>query len=408
MERTRPWAILAATLSAGAIGYFTLRPSLEYAAEIPATCLLCGERGGADLVLNVLLFLPLGVALGWLRIRAVRAAGIGLVLAALIEFAQTVIPGRAPTWRDIAMNAIGAGVGAAITWNALALLRSAFARRLAWASGGIAVLTVFATGWLLQPQSKATQWFGLLAPRLRSFEPWSGRLDSVRVADHRITHGDIREVDAVRRAVQAHSAIRVFGSAATPPGLLAPIFLITDVDEEEMLLIGQEGTDLVLRERRRAAKLRLQQPQFRLKGLFAGHAPGEPFLLEVRFAPTSACATLDGVDRCASPLAASSAWTLLLWRAWIGQGTQRALGALTLFGLLLPAGFFGAALRLGAVAALAAAIAIGIQVATSITGLAAADVLEWTAIGSGLGIGALAGRMALRAASAVDRASAPT
>ena len=75
----------------------------------------------ADVSLNVLAYLPLGLLLAlalmprmprWLA--AVVAAAAGVVLSFSIEAAQIYLPGRVPSNVDLLCNAIGAAVGAAI------------------------------------------------------------------------------------------------------------------------------------------------------------------------------------------------------------------------------------------------------------------------------------------------------
>jgi len=74
-------------------------------------CVLCGRGALADGLANLLLFVPLGIALatlGWPPRRAILAAG-GLSLS--IELAQFVIPGRDPSLGDLLFNLAGAAVG---------------------------------------------------------------------------------------------------------------------------------------------------------------------------------------------------------------------------------------------------------------------------------------------------------
>lgn len=103
------WKLLLGT-SLLAVMALTLRPSSASVGSLPSTCVLCGERGVVDLVLNIVLFLPIGVALGRLGVRPLMAVGLALVFSGGIELLQHVIPGRAPTWRDVVMNGIGAGL----------------------------------------------------------------------------------------------------------------------------------------------------------------------------------------------------------------------------------------------------------------------------------------------------------
>ena len=85
-----------ALVSAIAIAVATLRPGTPGATpRFPVTCLVCGEAGGADVVRNVVLFLPFGIAcmaaLMPAEQRRWRAAGViltGFLYSFGIETAQ--------------------------------------------------------------------------------------------------------------------------------------------------------------------------------------------------------------------------------------------------------------------------------------------------------------------------------
>jgi hypothetical protein len=99
-------AILTVTLGSG--GRRSFQP-FSY-------CLLCGERGSADAILNFILFIPLGFALG--RGLGWRSATLAfpILLTVAIELSQTMIPGRYPALSDILTNGSGGLTG---LWLAL-------------------------------------------------------------------------------------------------------------------------------------------------------------------------------------------------------------------------------------------------------------------------------------------------
>jgi glycopeptide antibiotics resistance protein len=65
----------------------------------------------ANVVGNVLLFLPLGAALGLLGLRRRAATLAGFCLSAAIETTQLFIPGRTTSADDVLCNTLGAFVG---------------------------------------------------------------------------------------------------------------------------------------------------------------------------------------------------------------------------------------------------------------------------------------------------------
>src|SRR5690606_9606721 len=113
--RSRKIGRVVAVLAFAAIATLTLQPRPELAALSAATpvwCLVCGSYGLVDVVLNVLLFVPLGVGLGLAGVRP-RAAIIIVVLTTLtVELLQlTVISGRDSSLSDLVTNTVGGAIG---------------------------------------------------------------------------------------------------------------------------------------------------------------------------------------------------------------------------------------------------------------------------------------------------------
>lgn len=146
------------------MAWLTLRPDpgAEWAAQAsPPGCIACGEAGVADLLLNVLLFVPLGMALRRLRWAGWAVAAAGLGLSAVIEATQgLVLVGRDATLGDLLANTAGAAIGFGTMgrWDR----RSRRAQRTA--AGALLAFTAMLalSGWLLEP-------------RLAGPEPWHTR-----------------------------------------------------------------------------------------------------------------------------------------------------------------------------------------------------------------------------------------
>ncbi len=83
-------AILVATLTPG-------KPSASAGWQ---WCLVCGERGVADVLVNIVLFIPLGAALGAAGLGWWRVLALGVALSTSIEYAQLFIPGRDSSLSD--------------------------------------------------------------------------------------------------------------------------------------------------------------------------------------------------------------------------------------------------------------------------------------------------------------------
>ena len=84
-------------------------------------------EGASLLELGQLAVVALFMPLGFLLTMLFRRAWVGVLLAVLLsvsfELVQVVLPARLPSARDIAANALGALVGAALAWLVLTLRR---------------------------------------------------------------------------------------------------------------------------------------------------------------------------------------------------------------------------------------------------------------------------------------------
>ena len=70
------------------IATMTLGPGGLDAEKAPGQCFVCGMFGMVDVILNVILFVPLGAGLRLSGLRWWRAVLIGMAVTALVEFLQ--------------------------------------------------------------------------------------------------------------------------------------------------------------------------------------------------------------------------------------------------------------------------------------------------------------------------------
>ena len=108
----------------------------------PPWCLVCGDLGAVDVLLNVALFVPLGVGLRMAGWPLLRAAATAFAVSAAVELVQSAIPGRDPTLSDIVTNSVGGALGAALAgWSAHLVTPVPHTARLlaaVWASQSVA------------------------------------------------------------------------------------------------------------------------------------------------------------------------------------------------------------------------------------------------------------------------------
>ncbi len=251
----------------------------------PTFCLVCGERGGADVIANIILFVPMGVALalqGWsVRTKLLFAFGVTL----FIESAQsTVIPGRDASLGDLLFNTVGAAVGIVLTMSVLHwILPRGKSKSLLQVIGGVFPgLAIILTGFLTQPQLDADRYRSQWTQRLSQTDWYRGKLDSVYLGDQPLPQGYLEAPDFVSDAVGAGSILSIRGTAGPRPEGFGPIYTIRAQRNREIWMTGQRGDDLVFRYRPKAATLRLIQPSFRIRGAMTQFQEGDALTMDFR------------------------------------------------------------------------------------------------------------------------------
>lgn len=366
-------------------------------------CLVCGRAGMADVLANVLLFVPLGVGAALAGWPARRTIAAGLALSVGVELTQLlVVTGRFATLSDVVTNTTGAGLGGVLArhWRRLLAPGEALAWRLATGAAAGWLLAIAGSAWALErdpaPGPPRPAVSPLLAPPLSGWYAGRPVLASVgpeRVVPRRggpllVLAGTPREVGVTLEAIGADRR----------DAFVPMLFVHGAAEPEPEVLVGQRRGDAVLRVRLRARSARLRVPEVRLRGFFdeagartrftlSGGLRGTVLHLAGRhagdrgaLAPPPRQATL--------ALAPTLGWALLAPFVRLGDPLAPLVTVLWLAGLLLPLGYWGAhAARTRArSAALLAGVAIlaGLGVVPWIGGFRAATALEWAAAVAGL------------------------
>lgn len=397
--RRSAWWLAAACTAA--IGYFTLLP----APGEPGTaffCLICGSRGGVDAVLNLLLFVPLGIALALAGVRPTRAIIAMSILSACIEATQFIaLPGRDATLGDIVMNTAGGAIGVAMTYWASAWLRPSprFAARacVAWSALWLGAQAV--ASFALAPLLPRVPYYGQIARAFASMATFPGTVLDARVAATSIPDRRIPDELHIRAPLAMGAPI----SAVVVPGRetarLAPIVRIADRRREEVAILGQDVRTFVFGVRTGAAALRLRPPLFALPDVFADSQdtaaadPQPAVRLDARYgAMVSLRAERPGTSVARDvPVVAGLGWTLVLPQQWYIEGTvvEATITALWLAAGLFPLGLWAGGLRRRRAALaptrdavvitvlLGAVLACGLAVIPLRFGLAPARLTDW-------------------------------
>jgi hypothetical protein len=328
--------LAAALVWLGGLTAMTLTPGRAPVAGMVSVCVLCGPRGSADAILNVILFVPLGLLVGTRR-GPIAALLVGVLVSGAVEAVQLPLDGRYSNLGDLVWNGLGAFLGAAsVPW-----LRLWLGGGSPWIGGVVAVglpaLWLGGAGLLLEPVG-STGPYSVAAPE---------------------------SVEA-RIANQGDGAWSVTAQAPRPRTShdLQPIVRILDVDGTVVAVLGDDRRDLVLRERTWAPIARFDQASHRLHGALRHVPEGRPVGVSAsRAAGGAVCLGTAVQERCGVGVAPSRTWTLLRAREHASERLKLRVdtawaATLTLLVGLLGGGPVGTLLTagaLGAAAALAAA-----------------------------------------------------
>ena len=410
-------ALAAALLAAAAIAAVTLTHGDPRALEDTGlTCLVCGSRGGVDVTLNLLLFLPLGAALaaaGWGG-RAVIMAGAALSLG--VETAQlTVLVGRDPSLSDLLANTAGTALGWMLVRHARgwALPAPAAAGRLAAAAlaGWTLVLALTAAG--VQPDvARPVYAVNRIPAGSASVRPFEGTVREAWLDGRAVppTSAGGFVADSSAPALRADSVtVAAVVEPAYPPGMLRPVVVVHDGRRTELLVFGQRNRSLLVRVRTQSAAARFQSPTLELPGVFPDSAGGAPVRIAARGDRRGLvlhASTGDAVRTARLPRSPLVGWTFVSASFFPYGRWGDALTLLWTALLALPGGYWGA--RAGRprgsvrAAALAAGYAAPLLVLPGVLAVAYPPAHGWVGLAAGLLAGWVLGGWTVRS---VRRAS---
>ncbi len=401
MRQRSWWGVALTGVAVTFVAWYTLRPSHEDIQKVAQTDFLClyscGDQALRDTVLNIVLFVPLGLALAlWLPGWAVMLLCITATCG--IEYLQWGwLSGRDASLRDLLTNTLGGGLGLwlAHRWRRLLLPTPTAATRLAASAGISWVAVVGLTAVAVQPSLPDTTWWGQWAPELGQFEQWRGTLLDATVNGVALPNGQAPSTATLRHELLADRAIVTARILTGPqPSETAPIVSSFDGEQREIFVLGQRGTDLVFSLRTGMFAAGLRGPLVRFPDALA-LPPGEPVTVSGGIADrgwqlqvTTATATQTWHTRWSAGLL----WTGFLPFTYVMGSETAPLNALWLGLLLLPAGYWlGYATDRGrAMLWLGLTVGLGLGILAPLAGLSASPPLEWlgSLLGGAAGLGA--------------------
>ena len=395
----RPWIpatlkTLALAASTGAILLATLHPSGHTTAPGWSWALTSGDAALAELLQNLILFIPLGISLavtfplsGTERGPggAVAAVVAGALLSFSVEFAQQWIPGRDPSVGDIICNTASTAIGVGLVhfaprWLLVSPQRSA---RHALGAALLALLVWFGTAALLRPTFPPPPY--RVEPR-PDFANW-GRYQGAVLEARLLQQGTLY-------------ARATFPDRA--PGRLAPLAVILDAHNTRATILSIIGRDLAMRYHMPAVRLTLEQPDLVWKNALARAAPADTFTAMTGREAGHLCIALERDWRCNLGYTLGDGWKLIFypegWPGWLLAG----INACWVAGCVVFVGFWaargsgggkdggekgGGAGRRRAAKIAVAIVLLGMIVVPMTTHLKGSSLLEWIGVLLGIELG---------------------
>lgn len=401
------------------IGSLTLFPNPAAVTEIAKTsflCLICGDVGAVDVLLNIALFVPLGVGLGLAGRRFATALLIALAATATIEFLQaTIIVGRDSSISDIITNTAGGGLGWVLARHAEAVIRPhpALARRLAIAAV-VAWLAMYAfSAWGLATSPAAGTYWGQWTHHFEGGSTYNGRVLDAALNGVPLPDDQLRVTETVRSLLASQEFDLMVHATSSEPYEEAQIFGIANDRGDIFLEWRQDGQDYLFRLRSRSAKVLLRSTAVRIRHI-APWKIGDPITLQLRRHRGVLTATVDAGARGhashAQPLTPGLGWTFL-WPFRQGYTGWTPLWSMAwMFASFFPVAFWtGQARSSRLTLGVAAVVAAGIFVLSPLFHLPAARAGDWLAVGASfLVAAAISRRFSLRETAATPgRAGTP-
>ena len=372
--RRKQYAILAVALSTLGILIATLHASGTKLPPGWSFTLTSGEAALAELIENLLLFIPLGASLVLAGVRPWRAIAIGFGLSFSVEFLQQWIPGRDPSTGDIITNTASTAIGVALVVFAPRWLWVP-PRRAAWqalATAALAVLVWLGTGAVLRPIVPDPPYHEVSTPDWTWWGHYKGKVLSA-------SYGP--QGAPLRATVVA---------ATSPPGRASPLVAILDRRDTRVLIFGVDGSDLTLDYYMRAPSLTLEQPDLRWRGALAAIAPNDTFTAQTWRAARGVCFSVNSARACGYGYTVGDGWKLIYYPEHFPDWLLGTINMLWITGWTIGIGYWAGRAAQSPVRVAAVALIVGgLLLVPALTQLEVTPVHEWLGAVLGLGIGYL-------------------
>jgi len=309
-------------------------------------------------MLNVLLFLPFGIALGRSQYQPVTAVLAVVATTVGIEALQySIVVGRDGSVRDVLANCLGGAAGYLLSPHLHHACRPdrRIARRLVWGAAGLWVAHACLATMAFRSSPTAHRYYGQWASTFEGFDTFNGTVVGATIDGAPLPTGPFpAALEGAVRDIASPFDLSATVSPGRPSTRLAPIVSVADEMGNEIGLLGQQQNALVFRTRLDARRMGFGAPTAVLVSAFPGPTAPEMSLIAVGGSLRKSVLRVralyqDGeIMETALPLTPSLGWTLW-WAAFPIPGPSTVVW-ITWFWLAAPMvimGFWSAAERQG-------------------------------------------------------------
>ncbi len=313
---------MASLVWLGGLAALTLTPGGGSVARIISFCLLCGERGTADALLNIALFMPLGLLLGTRR-GVAFAVLAGLGTSALVELGQLLLPGRFSNMGDLAWNGLGALLGAVSAPRLRGWLLEGPPRFGPVVAVALPLVWLGGAGIVLRPAPVTSGFSFDDGASLRSNHTSGVLRPSFRQHVAHVAHAEQPLAEA-RMDLGADGHWMLTAKIAPPPPsrLLIPIVVVYDDEDRPIRVLGADRGDLVLWERTWTRELRLDQANHRLPSELLQRGHDGVVTVSAFENQEGLCLRVEAHRECGLGVRPARTWTLLRAREHGSEGLK--------------------------------------------------------------------------------------
>jgi hypothetical protein len=398
MPTMRKFGVVLAGAGLLAILVLTLTPNPRPSSGAhltPLLCLVCGDSGGADVVLNLILFMPFAAGLALLGWPWGRIVGICFFLSLAVETVQYfALTGRDASLSDVITNTASGAMGAAIGKRLGLLLAPGpvLARRLSLAAAAAWLALLIFTAVSMQPWAPAGRIRHYCTASYPTAEVFSGTARTTTLngiplqCDQPVPRRGVIRQDLREGKVKLETV-----AEAADPARGRQVIQLIRTFATPLVVLSQHGRDAVFQTPTAARAVGLFSPVVRLSRAFPA-LPGDPVELTAEAAGhrLRLSAMHDGGRRAVQlSLSPSFGWTLLFAMPIQPGLLLRLLAALWLGALILPAAYWAglAPQSIGAIGGLGAVVIAGLGLAPAVAGFDPVHWTEWLGAGAGIALG---------------------